>query len=60
MDPLRPLCDPLPRGVERVAVAGLGAGLTLSEADGLATRDIDSGEQSERRGLREVVHDVLR
>src|SRR5690606_24478083 len=47
VDPLRTLVDPLPRGVERVAVAGLGARLSLRETDGLTAGDVDRREQGE-------------
>ena len=47
VDPLGAVALPGQRGVERVAVAGLGAGLALDEADGLAVGDVDGGQQRE-------------
>ena len=35
-------------GLQRVAVGGLGAGLAVHEADGLAVADVDGGEEFER------------
>ena len=40
------------RRLDRVAVAGLAAGLALHEAHGLAVRDVDGGQQLEGAGER--------
>ena len=56
VDPLGALARPVGGGVDGIAVAGLGAGLALGEADGLAVGDVDRGEQDERGGGVELVH----
>ena len=50
MDPLRAAGVPVERGRERVAVARLGAGRALGQADGLAVGDVDGGQQLEAVG----------
>ena len=50
VDPLGAVALPGQRRVARVAVGGLGARLALDEADGLAVRDVDGGEQREGHG----------
>ena len=47
MDPLGAVALPGQRRLQRVAVAGLGAGLALDQADGLAVGDVDCGQQGE-------------
>ena len=47
VDPLRAARLPVERRAERVAVRGLGAGLALDEADGLAAGDVDGGQQGQ-------------
>ena len=47
VDPVGALAREVERGVDGVAVVGLGAGLALREADGLAAGDIDSGQQDQ-------------
>ena len=47
MHPLGAVVLPGQRGVERVAVAGLGAGRALHQAYGLAVGDIHGGQQFE-------------
>ena len=47
VDPLGAVALPGQRRVERVAVAGLGAGLALDEADRLAVGDVDGGQKGE-------------
>ena len=46
-----PWAWPVQRGVERVAVVRLGAGLALDEADGLAVGDVDGGQQDSRGAI---------
>ena len=41
------LPGPLEGRFDGIAVVGLAAGLTLGEADGLAARDVDSGQQDQ-------------
>ena len=50
VDPLRAALVPVERGGQRVAVARLGAGLALDQADGLAVGDVDGGQQLEAVG----------
>ena len=47
--PLGAVALPGQRGLERVAVGGLAAGLALHQADGLAVGDVDGGEQLQLR-----------
>ncbi len=47
VDPLGAVGLPLQRGVQRGAVAGLGAGLALDQPHGLPVRDVDGGQQRE-------------
>ena len=47
VDPLGAAPTARQRGVERVAVAGLAAGLALHQPDGLAVGDVDGGQQLE-------------
>ena len=47
MDPLGAVALPGQRGVQRIAVAGLGAGLALDQAHGLAVGDVDGGKKGE-------------
>ena len=47
--PLGAVALPLQRGLERVAVGGLAAGLPLDEPDGLAVGDVDGGQQLQLR-----------
>ncbi len=44
--PLGAVLLPAQRGLERVAVPGLAAGLALNQPDGLAIGDIDGGQQT--------------
>jgi hypothetical protein len=59
VDPLGALADEIGCRVGRVAVAGLGAGLALREAHGLAAGDVNSREQDEFGGGGEFAHDSL-
>ena len=45
--PLGAVALPGEGGLQRVAVAGLGAGLALDQADGLAVGDVDGGQEGE-------------
>ena len=56
MDPGRALPCPLQRGIDRIAVAGLGARFALREADGLTVCDVDRGEEDQLGRGREIVH----
>ena len=47
--PLGAVALPLQRGLERVAVGRLAAGLPLHEADGLSVGDVDGGEELQLR-----------
>ncbi len=50
MDPFRAGSLPGQRGLQRVAVAGFGAGRALDQPDGLAAGDVDRGQQGEAPG----------
>ena len=52
VDPLGARLLPGERGVERVAVRRLGAGLALDQAHGLPVRDVDGGQQRRARSQR--------
>ncbi len=56
VDPLRAVACPGGGRVDGVAVARLGAGLALREADGLAAGDIHGRQQDQFGGRREIVH----
>ena len=51
VDPLGAGALPGQRGVQRVAVGGLGAGRALHQADGLAVGDVDGGQEFEAAGV---------
>src|SRR5690606_1276809 len=46
--PIRPLVPPGRGRLRRVAVRGLGTGLTVEEPDGLAVDDVDGGKELQR------------
>ena len=52
MNPLRPGSLPGEGGVQRVAVAGLGARGALDQPDGLAAGHVDGGQQRQGAGFR--------
>ena len=52
--PLRAVALPGQRGLERVAVGGLAAGLALDQAHGLAVGDVDGGEELQLRHAHSV------
>ena len=56
MDPGCALPGEIERRVDGVAVESLGAGLALSQADGLTPGDIDGGKEDELGCCGEVVH----
>ena len=52
VNPLRPGSLPGEGGVQRVAVAGLGARGALDQPDGLAAGHVDGGQQGQGAGFR--------
>ena len=54
-----PWLDPVLGRIDRVAVAGLGAGLALGQADCLAVGHIHRGEEDQTRGGVELAHLLL-
>src|SRR6202012_3062290 len=51
VDPVGAGLLPGQRGLHRVAVAGLGAGLALEKPDGLTVGHVDRGQQGERHQI---------
>ena len=50
MNPFGPVALPAQRGVQRGAVLGLAAGLTLHQSNGLALDDVDGGQKYQGHG----------